>query len=250
MTKIIAVSNQKGGVGKTTTAYTLQHALAERGKNGIIIDLDPQSSLTTMYGVKQPEKTVADSMTLQCENRPDAFLDCLVGIGNNWALAPADILLSEIERTLPAQRYPGTVLRKALSELPPIDYVLIDCLPSLGVLAFNALIAAQQVLIPTQPEGVAVRAMPLLFRAIEEAREGNPNLKILGILPTMVDPRTVLHAEVIKAMQEYGWPVLEIFVTRSIKMAEAPNLNQSILVYAPTSSQARAYRNLAELIDG
>jgi chromosome partitioning protein len=97
---------------------------------------------------------------------------------------------------------------------------------------------------------VAIRALPVLFRAIEEAKEGNPALTILGILPTMVDPRTVLHTEIIKAMRTNGWPVLDIFIARSIKMAEAPNVGQPILTYAPDSTQAQAYTKLAELIDG
>ena len=142
------------------------------------------------------------------------------------------------------------MLKDALKNLPNVPYCLIDCPPSLGILTLNALIAANELLIPTQPEGMALRALPVLFETIDIARRANPALSVLGVIPTFVDGRTAHHKEIIQAMYRKNWPVISnVIINRSIRAAEAPSLGQSILTYAPNNPVALAYRQLAAFIN-
>jgi chromosome partitioning protein len=192
-------------------------------------------------------------LTAEVKQRAALFRQSLVKVERlpGWLLAPSDITLSRAERILPGDPFPSSVLREALHDIPAsIPYCLIDCPPSLGILTLDALVAANQLLIPTQPESMALRALPVFFETIEVARRANPKLKILGVLPTLVDNRTAHHREIIEAMRNRKWPLIkDIVIARSIRVAEAPSLGQSVLGYDPSSSVATAYRQLAEFID-
>lgn len=255
MTKIIALVSQKGGTAKSTSAFNLAAALAERSKTGLLLDLDPQASLTTVCRVKLAESgSMAEVLTAEAGQRAALFTKILVPvdpIAPGWQLAPSDITLSRAERILPGDPFPSSVLQESLQEIPSeFDYCLIDCPPSLGILTLNALVATDELLIPTQPEGMALRALPALFETVQIARRANPKLSIVGVLPTFVDARTAHHRDIIKAMQKKGWPLIEdIVINRSIRVAEAPSLGQSILTYETTHPAATAYRRLAEIID-
>ena len=254
MTKIMAIVSQKGGTAKSTSAFNLAAALAELGKTGLLIDLDPQASLTTICRVDLPEfGSMAEVLTADSKHRASTFRRILVDIGHvaaGWQLAPSDITLSRAERILPGDPFPSSVLQEALQGLPEhFDYCLIDCPPSLGILTLNALVGSHELLIPTQPEGMALRALPVLFETIEIARRANPKLKILGVLPTFVDIRTAHHRDIIEAMKSKNWPLIEdVFITRSIRVAEAPTMGKSILTYEPAHPASVAYRRLAGII--
>lgn len=255
MTKKIAIVSQKGGTAKSTSALNLTAAFGERQKTGLLIDLDPQASLTTVCRVDLTDAgSMAEVLIADANERAAAFRQILVPIGHlapNWELAPSDITLSRAERILPGDPFPSSVLHEALQGLPEhFDYCLIDCPPSLGILTLNALVAADELLVPTQPEGMALRALPVLFETIEIARRANPKLKVIGVLPTFVDGRTSHHREIIETMQTRGWPLVAgVVINRSIRVAEAPTLGQSILTYEPKHPASVAYRKLAEIID-
>jgi len=255
MTKIIAIVSQKGGTAKSTSTFNLAAAFAERQKQGVIIDLDPQASLTTICRATLSEAgSMAEVLIADANQRALTFNQILVEIDHvakNWLLAPSDITLSRAERILPGDPFPSSVLQEALQGIPKnLDYCLIDCPPSLGILTLNALVAANELIVPTQPEGMALRALPVLFETIEIARRANPNITVIGVLPTFVDGRTAHHREIIDTMREREWPLIkDVVINRSIRVAEAPTLGQTILTYEATHPASVAYRKLAEMID-
>ena len=243
--KIIAVGNQKGGVGKTTTTLNLGHALAERGKRVLLVDLDPQGSLTISAGVDdRPGRSMAE--VLAGEMPLD---DILVEINGNLSLAPSDIALSETELILVGRIGREVAVKKVLAGLGNrFDYALLDLPPSLGILTVNGLAAAQSVLIPAIPQYLDLRALAIFTKTIDLIREEiNPGLEIVGILPTLYDSRLKLHAEVIESWEEAGLPVLPLRVKRSVRAAEAPIIGESIADYSP--EHGVVYKQLAEIID-
>ncbi|MBU0491317.1 MAG: ParA family protein [Chloroflexi bacterium] len=250
MTRIIAIANQKGGVGKTTTTYVLGHALAERGRTVLLVDLDPQSSLTIACG-REKEGMAANLYHVLGGQEPGthALRDIVVKVNPGIYLAPADIALSLSESGLMLRMRREYVLQEALAGATP-DYVLIDCLPSLGILTVNALVAASEVLIPTQCEYLALRGLAMIYQTINRMRPANPNLQVLGILPTFFDPRLIHSREILEAMRARGLPVLPVVIGRSVRFAESALAHESILTYDPSNPGTQAYQALAEVIDG
>jgi chromosome partitioning protein len=247
MPRIIAIANQKGGVGKTTTTLTLGAALVERGKSVLLIDLDPQSSLTIALGVNAPGDSMYEVMG-STEPGSKVLRDIVHQVAPQFYLAPSDIALSRSEAGLMVRMGRESVLKQVLENVHT-DYVLIDCLPSLGILTINALVAAQQVLIPTIAEYLALRGIALFYQTLREVRSLNAQIQVLGILPTFYDSRLIHAQEVLEAMREKGLPVLDVHVGRTVRFAEASLAGESILTYARDNPAANAYRALAEFVD-
>jgi len=258
----IAVINQKGGVGKTTTAVNLGAALARAGKRVLLIDLDPQGHLGLHLGVDLGEEqaTVYDVLT---DEMPLA--DVIVQAGKNLDLAPSNIDLAAAESELVSVLGREVLLRDAIEPLEAkYDYLLIDCPPSLGVLTINALVAARELLIPLQAQFFALQGFSkLLDKTVRlVCQRINPALQVLGVALCMHETNTRLSAEVADDIRDFlaasrdtpvawaGARVFDTFVRRNIKLAEASSFGQSVFDYAPTSNGAIDYRNLAAEIFG
>ncbi len=244
MATVTAVANQKGGVAKTTSVHSLGGALAELGMRVLVVDLDPQASLTWASGVDpdQLELSVHDVM-LRRAKAADVVL-------RNGAvhLLPSTIDLAGAEVHLLTRTGREYVLRVALEPLrQDYDCIFIDCPPSLGILTINGLTAADEVLIPLQCESLSQRGVGQLLETIDDVRDyTNRDLSIRGVIATMFDGRTKLANEVVARVRaNYDLDVLEPFVPKSVKVAEAPGHGRSILEHAPRSRSAEAYRELA-----
>jgi len=246
--RTIAVANQKGGVGKTTTTLTLGAALVERGKSVLLVDLDPQSSLTVALGIDGQGSSMYEVLG-STEPGTLSIRDVVQQIGPHFYVAPSDIALSRSEAGLMVRIGREHILRNALADVR-FDYVLIDCVPSLGVLTVNALVASDEVIIPTVCEYLALRGIALFYQTMREVSSINPSLKVLGILPTFVDPRLLHTQEVLEVMEERGLPVLDTYIHRSVRFAESALAGESILDYAQTHPGADAYRRLAAIVEG
>jgi chromosome partitioning protein len=245
VTRIIAVTNQKGGVAKTTTTASLGVALAERGQRVLLVDLDPQACLTFSLGIDPEDVEVSVSGVLT-QGTPIA--DALLATDEGVDLLPSTIELAGAEAALLTRTGRELTLRLALEAVDDqYDWVLLDAPPSLGVLTVNALTAAREVLIPLQCETLSHRGVGQLLDTIHDVRRLlNPKLKILGVLPTLYDGRTN-HARIVLAdvSDRYQLPVIEPPVPKSVRFAEAPAMGRSILSTSRRSKGAEAYREIA-----
>jgi chromosome partitioning protein len=249
--RIIAMCNQKGGVGKTTTTINLGGALAELGRRVLIVDFDPQGAASVGLGISAHEldQTVYN---LLMERNVDIKEIVRRTSVENLDVLPANIDLSAAEVQLVGEVARESVLARVLRPvLDDYDVVLIDCQPSLGLLTVNALTAAHGVLIPLECEFFALRGVALLVETIEKVRDRlNPRLEIDGIVATMYDPRTLHTREVVsRVLEAFGDTLLHTVIGRTVKFPDASVAAEPITTYAPTHSGAVAYRQLArELI--
>lgn len=248
--KIISIANQKGGVGKTTTAINLGAALAEDGHNVLLVDLDPQGNASTGLGL-EPEKRefttydlILDDASLQqvIHKTP---VEGLLLAPSTTDLSSADIEMMSIEKR---SFLLHDALRQPAIDAYDLDYILIDCPPSLSLLTINAMVAADSVLIPLQSEFFALEGLSQLMLTVRQVRQSaNPNLRIEGVLLTMYDGRNNLSQQVEQdARETLGALVYKTVVPRNVRISEAPSFAVPVLSYDPTSKGAFAYRALAQ----
>jgi len=244
---VIAMCNQKGGVGKTTTTINLGAALAELGRRVLLVDFDPQGSLSVGLGVNP--HTLEHSIYNLLLSRDTAIDDVIDRTGvANLDILPSNIDLSAAEVQLVSEvAREQTLLRVLESVKPRYDVILIDCAPSLGLLTINALTAADKVIMPLECEFFALRGIALLTDTITKVTDRlNPRLEILGILGTMYDPRTLHSREVLeRVVQAFGDRVFHTVIRRTVKFPETTVAGEPITTYATTSPGATAYRTLA-----
>lgn len=245
MSQIIAILNQKGGVGKTTTAINLGAYLAKSGKTVLLVDADPQGNTTSGLGIDK-------------HNLGAALKDVLFGTVDlassvintnisNLMLVPSNAGLAEAEVEMVPLNNREFLLKSGLANSSH-DFVIIDCPPALGLLAVNALTAANQVLIPVQTEYYAMEGLSQLLSVVQEVKQGlNPDLKLMGVVLTMYDSRTTLSEQVRQEIaKHFGDKLFNTIIPRNIRLAEAPSFGKSIIEHDKWSKGARAYKQLAK----
>jgi chromosome partitioning protein len=244
--RILAISNQKGGVGKTTTAVNLATAMAAVNKKVLVIDLDPQGNASTSLGIDHKHRAVNTYHLLVGEKKiAEAVITSAVP---NLYVVPSGVDLAAAELELVDVEHRQSRLKMALeSQGQDYDFILIDCPPSLGLLTLNALVAADAVMVPLQAEFLALEGISHLVRTIERVRKGlNPRLEIQGIVLTMVDKRNNLSEMVENDVRNYfGDKVYTTVIPRNVRISEAPSHGKPILIYDLQSKGAQAYLNLA-----
>jgi chromosome partitioning protein len=247
VSRVIAVFNQKGGVGKTTTNVNLSSCIAVRGKKVLVVDIDPQGNTTSGLGIdkKALKKTIYEVLIGDIKAEQVIFKTAV----ENLYIMPSSVQLAGAEIELTEFEAREKMLKKALKEVRDnYDYVFIDCPPSLGLLTINALTAADSVLIPIQCEYYALEGVSQLMNTIWLVQRGlNPDLKVEGVVLSMFDGRTNLSIQVVDEVKKYfKSKVYTTIIPRNIRLAEAPSYGVPILMYDPKSKGAEAYVELAE----
>lgn len=247
----IAVANHKGGTGKTTSTHNLGVALVGLGWRVLLVDVDPQGSLTAACGITDTEGRSLAEVLGGASPGKIALAEVVREIAPGLAIAPADLALAAVELGLVSRLGRETVLRKALTPAAgSFDVCLIDCPPSLGLLTVGALVAADAVIIPTQPQIVDLRGLRLFLETLTQLQsELNPHLVNLGVLITFYDGRLVHHRQAVEFLRTAELPLLPVMIGRSVRVADASGAGQAVVEADPENPQSQNYRKLAEVID-
>jgi len=243
--RTIAITNQKGGSGKTTTAVNLAASLGEKRKKVLIVDLDPQASASKWLGVRDDGRGLLDALT------EDTSIEALIqetaipGV----SLIPSGPLMIRVEKSLAGEPGAEIIFREALARIPAkrYDLILLDCPPSFGLLGISALVAAREVLVPVEASSMAVEALGELTHTLKTIQKRlNPNLDLSSILACRVDSRTNLSKEIVGTLrQHFGKKVFKTVVRETVRLREAPSHHEPITIYAPRSAAAEDYRSVA-----
>lgn len=244
----MAIINQKGGSGKTTTCVNLSAALGEHGRRVLVIDMDPQASATSWYDIKDPGRGVTDIFISEVPLLELVRATKVMGV----AIVPASAWLSGAEKALKWESDALLRFRKSVEALPTRqwDYLIVDCAPTLGILTANALIAVQEVLIPVEAHHMALPGVDRVIASVATLRSHlNPELEITGILPCRVDPRTRHSRNIVRELRSrFGNLVSKVEIRENVRLAEAPSKGQPITLYDSNSHGAQDYRELAKEI--
>jgi chromosome partitioning protein len=255
--RVLALANQKGGVGKTTTAINLGTALAAIGERVLIVDLDPQGNASTGLGIDRKSRRISTyDVMVGAETLGSAVLDTAVP---RLCVAPSTLDLLGVELEIASEKDRAYRLRNAIRDfhaerlekgLESFSYVLVDCPPSLNLLTINAMSAADAVLVPLQCEFFALEGLSQLLKTVEQVRSAlNPRLSIHGVVLTMFDPRNNLSTQVVKDVRDFmGEKVYETVIPRNVRVSEAPSYGKPVLLYDLKCSGAQAYLRLASEI--
>ena len=247
MGKIIAIANQKGGVGKTTTSINLSACLADKGKKVLVIDTDPQGNTTSGFGVEKNEldNTIYELILGECSIR-----DCIIkNVTENVSVLPANVNLAAAEIELIGINKKEYILKNEVDYVKEeYDFIVIDCPPSLNMLTINAMTTADSVLVPIQCEYYALEGLSQLIHTINLVKERlNPDLDMEGVVFTMYDSRTNLSMQVVENVkQNLNQRVFKTLIPRNIRLAEAPSYGKPISLYDPKSAGAESYMQLAD----
>lgn len=247
MGRIIAIANQKGGVGKTTTSINLSSCLAEKGKKVLTIDIDPQGNTSSGLGIRKDELqyTVYDLIIGNC-----SISECLIkDVFENLSLLPSNVNLAGAEIELIGVEEREFILKKEVQKIrDEYDFIIIDCPPSLNTLTINAMTTADTVLVPIQCEYYALEGLSQLIHTINLVRQRlNPSLEIEGVVFTMYDARTNLSLQVVENVKEnLRQNIYKTIIPRNVRLAEAPSHGIPINIYDPKSAGAEGYRDLAD----
>ncbi len=247
MERIIAIANQKGGVGKTTTSINLSASLAEKGKKVLVIDTDPQGNTTSGFGIDKNnlDNTIYELILGEC-----SIHDCIIkDVIENVSVLPSNVNLAALEIELIGVEKKEYILKNEVDWIKDqYDYIIIDCPPSLNILTINALTTAKSVLVPIQCEYYALEGLSQLIHTVNLVKERlNPELDMEGVVFTMYDSRTNLSTQVVENVKNHlNQTVYKTLIPRNIRLAEAPSYGIPINMYDPKSAGAEAYMNLAE----
>jgi chromosome partitioning protein len=250
MNRILAIANQKGGVGKTCTTVNLSASLGELGKKVLVIDMDPQGNSSSSFGVNknEVENTIYEVMLEECTLSEAIIKD----VAKNVSIVPANVNLGAVEIEMAGKDKANLILRRELDFVKDeYDYIFIDCPPAISLTTVNSMAAATGVIVPVQCEYLALEGLGQVIETINLVRSRmNPTLDLTGILFTMYDGRTVLSNDVVDSVRNtVKYHTFEAKIPRNIRLSEAPSFEQPITVYDPKCSGAVAYMNLAKEVD-
>jgi chromosome partitioning protein len=242
MTKVIAIVNQKGGTGKTTTTVNLGCALAKKGKRVLLVDLDAQGNLGYSLGILDVDQSMGQVLLGGV-----SFEEILIE-REGLRVAPSTIDLADVEINIAGELARESILKSILEKVDETDYILIDCPPSLSLLTINALNAASHVIIPLQMEVLSLQGLDQIIKTISQIKDVlNESLEILGLLPVMVDSRRKLSREIFEHIEEnYDFKIFDSRIRTNVRASEAPSFGESLIKYAPTSNGAKDYVSFAE----